>query len=98
MLCDKNLLKAEIGTNQSNIELGLHKNPETYPDSKEIIEHAIRIARQGITRRRRRRLTISELYLPIGQKTALQALERLPSYLKFKEEIRQAFRKLNYLS
>jgi len=97
MLCDKGLLKAEIGTNKSDIELGLHKDPEIYPDPKQIIEDAIRIARQGITKRRRRNLTTSELYLPIGQKAALSELERLPSYRKFKEEIRKAFRKLNYL-
>ena len=98
MLCDKNLLKAEIGTDQNNAELGLHKNPETYANPKQVIENAIRVASQGFTRRRRHRLSISELYLPIGQKTALQKLERLPSYRKFKEGIRQAFRRLNYLA
>lgn len=97
MLCDKSLLKAEIGTNKSDEDLVLHKDPETYADPKKIIEDAIRIARQDLTKRRRRNLTISELYLPIGQKVALMELEKLPSYRKFKEEIRQAFRKLNYL-
>lgn len=98
MLGDKEVLKAELGTNKSNKELGLNKKPETYPDPKQTIVDAIRIARAGITKRRRRDLSISELYLSIGQKTALQELEKLSSYRKFKEEIRRAFRKLNYLN
>lgn len=98
MLGDKNLLKAEIGTNQSDAELGLHKNPEAYSHPKQIIEDAIRIARKGVAKRRRRDLTISELYSPIGQKIALAELEKLPSYRKFKEEVKRAFRKLNYFN
>lgn len=48
-------------------------------------------------KRRRKGLKIGELYSPIGQQLALEALEKLESYQKFKEAIRSAFRKLNYL-
>lgn len=98
MLSDKDLLKTEIGTNKSNLELGLHRAPESYSDPKKAIDDAIRTARQATTRRRRHELTIAELYLPIGQKITLDKLEKLSSYKKFKEAVRGAFRKLNYLN
>ncbi len=97
LLSDKELLKAEIGTRKSNEDLGINKSPEIYADPKQTIETAIRIARQDLTKRRRRNLTIAELYSPIGQKISLNTLEKLPSYQKFKEAVRDAFRKLNYL-
>lgn len=97
MLSDKHLLKAEIGTGKSDAELGIHKSPEVYADPKQAIEAAIRIARQNLTRRRRHKLTIAELYLPIGQKVSLNKLENLPSYQKFKEAVRIAFQELGYL-
>jgi hypothetical protein len=97
MLSDKDLLKEEIGTNKKDVELGIHKSPEVYTDPKQSIETAIRIARKDLTKRRRRELTIADLYLPIGQKVALNKLENLPSYKKFKEAVRVAYKKLNYL-
>lgn len=98
MLSDKKLLQSELGTEKSFEGLGLNKDPEAYSDPKKTIEDAIRIARQGMTKRRRQDLTIGELYQPIGQKISLVELEKLPSYQSFKEEIRGAFRKLNYLN
>lgn len=65
MLSDKDLLKAEIGTNQSDAELDIDKAPELYANPKQVIETAIRIARQDLSRRRRHELTIAELYLPL---------------------------------
>ncbi len=97
MLSDKELLKAEIGTKRSNEDLDLDRSPEVYAAPKQAIENAIRIARQDLTRRRRRDLTIAKLYSPIGQQISLNTLEKLPSYQKFKEAVRGAFRKLNYL-
>jgi len=97
MLSDKNLIKFEIGTDKSDVELGIDKFPEVYSNPKQILEDAIRIARQDLTKRRRRELTIAELYSPIGHKLALNSLENLPSYQKFKEAVRWAFRILNYL-
>jgi len=97
MLSDKELLKAEIGTSKSDAELGIQKSPEVYPDPKQVIEMAIRIARQDLTRRYRRKLTIAELYSLMGQKIALNKLKNLSSYQKFKEAVRDAFNSLNYL-
>lgn len=94
MLADKELLKAEIGTNKSDAELDIGRLPEAYPDPKVVIEAAIRIARKGLTKRCRHDLTIAELYSPIGQKIPLELLDRLQSYQKFKEAVRDAFRKL----
>lgn len=97
MLCDKALLKAEIGTSKTDEELGIGKSPENYSNPKQVIETAIAVARRNLTRRRRRRLTISDLYAPMGQKISLDSLKNLPSYLKFRQAIGTAFRQLNFL-
>lgn len=97
MLADKDLLKKQIGSTLTDFQLGIHKAPETISDPKRTIAEAIRIARQGITQRRRSDLTISDLYLPIGQNMNLIKLELLPSYLKFKNDVVRIFKILNYL-
>jgi len=97
MLADKALLKKEIGTEKSDTDLGIHKNPESIANPKEVIEEAIRIARKNLTRKRRHNLSISDLYLPIGQSIDLKKLEKLPSYQDFKKNVEKAFRKLNLL-
>jgi hypothetical protein len=97
MLADKDLLRKEIGTDKSDNDLDINRNPETIPNPKIIIENAIRIAREDFSKRRRRDLTISELYQPIGQKIDLQKLEILPSFRKFIEAVRETYRSLNYL-
>ena len=97
MLADKELLKQEIGTDKSDNELQFNRHPELIANPKEVIENAIRIAREGYPKRRRKDLTISELYLPIGQALDLEKLEILCSYQDFKSNIKDAFRKLNLL-
>jgi hypothetical protein len=97
MLADKNLLRKEIGTNKDDHELDIYKLPEQYSDPKATIEGAIRIAQQERSRRRRKELNISDLYLPIGQSVSIEKLKQIPSYNKFQDNIRNAFRKLNYL-
>lgn len=97
LLVDRELLKREIGTTLTDVELGIHRDPESIADPKQIISDAIRIARGNIVRRRRSDLTISDLYLPMGQKVSMDKLEALASYLKFQEAVRNAFRQLNYL-
>jgi hypothetical protein len=97
MLADKSLLKDEIGTGMSDTDLGISKNPEVIADPKAVISNAIRIARTSLPRRRRKDLCIAELYQPIGQKVALERLENLPSFRKFEEAVRGAYRLLNYL-
>ena len=97
MLADTQLLKDEIGTTMTDVQLGIDRNPETVADPKQKIIAAIQIARANLTKKRRRNLDISELYQPIGQKISLDRLSEIPSYSKFKDEVRNAYRTLNYL-
>jgi len=97
MLADIELLKKEIGTSLSDVDLGLNRFPEYYANPKEAIENAIRITSSEKPKRRRCDLTISDLYLPIGQKMDLSKLKVLPSYRKFEESIRNSLRELNLL-
>lgn len=97
MLADKDLLKNEIGTTKTDNELRINRSPESITDPKTVIEEAIRIARQEKTRRRRKELRISDLYLPVGQKVSIDKLKELPSYRRFQEDIRQAYRELHLM-
>lgn len=97
MLADKNLLKEEIGTDKSDEDLGLTRHPESIADPKRIIENALNVAQIDLPRRRNR-LTISELYQPIGQKISINRLETLDSFKSFKLSVEEALRKLNYLN
>ena len=97
MLADKELLKKEIGTNKTDNELGINKNPESFSNPKDAIEKAIRIARKDFTKRQRKQLTISELYQFIGQSIDLNKLNQLESYSDFRKNVRNAFIQLNLL-
>jgi hypothetical protein len=97
MLADKQLLKEEIGTDMTDSQLGINRAPESIANPKDVINEAIRLAREPLAKRRRKNLTIAELYQPIGQKIPLEILERLLSYMKFKEAVRSAYQHLNYL-
>jgi hypothetical protein len=98
MLADKELLKSEIGTNKSNSDLGIHREPETIADPKDTIKNAIRIAKENSTKRKRRKgLDISDLYQIIGQKLELSKLDGISSYQEFKNDLRNAFKQLNLL-
>lgn len=98
ILADKELLKAQINAkDKTDKELGIEKHPETYADPKATIENAIRVAQQHRTKRRRRDLTISDLYEELGQSIKIDKLKVLPSYCNFEENIRNAFIKLGYL-
>ncbi|MGV8092309.1 MAG: hypothetical protein AB2L24_10645 [Mangrovibacterium sp.] len=98
MLASKDLFKEEIGTNKSDHELGIDRFPESYADPKAAINNAIRTAFADMRRRQRsRQLAIRDLYQPMGQKTDIEDLERLPSFRKFKLAVIEAFRKLQYI-
>ena len=97
MLADKELLKKEIGTEKTDIELTIHRSPEKIANPKEVIEEAIRVAREGMVKRRRAQLTLADIYSPIGQKIGIEKLDNLNSYQDFKENIRSAFRRLKLL-
>jgi hypothetical protein len=97
MLADKELLKKEIGTHKNDTELDIYKNPEQYSDPKDVIKNVIRIASQERTRRHRKDMTISDMYLSIGQAISIDKLKQIASYNKFQENIRNALKQLNYL-
>jgi len=96
MLADTTLLKNEIGTTKTNAECGILKKPESFTDPKKTIQNAILEGRKNQTKRRRKPLLISELYQPIGQKIDLEKLEKLESYKKFTNSVKEALRKLGY--
>lgn len=96
MLADKKLFKEEIGTTKTNAELNINKQPETIADPKAVIVEALKIAQDHLPKRRNR-ITINELYQPIGQNISINELEKLASFTKFKLSVRAAFVKLNYL-
>jgi len=97
MLADTQLLKEEIGTDKSDSELGIFRDPEEYADPKKLIKNIIAAVRQKEGKRRRHELKIADLYLPTGQKIKMEKLEKLNSYRKFKQGVREAYRKMKYL-
>lgn len=96
MLADKELLKSQIGTYKSDTDLGINRDPETIADPKHVIEEAIRIATEHLPKRRQR-LSISDLYAIIGDTVSLTELEKLDSYRKFQDAVRDTYRALNYM-
>ena len=96
LLADKILFKEEIGTNKSDNELGIEKDPESYSNPKSVLNNAISIELQETTKRRRK-FNLGELYLPIGQKISTESLRQLGSYKKFEDSVREVFKSLNYL-
>ena len=78
MIADKKLLKEEIGVEKTDTELGIHLNPESITNPKELIEEIIRISKEDLSKRRRNKgLVISDLYQIIGQKLEFSELEKL---------------------
>jgi hypothetical protein len=97
MLADKELLKAEIGIEKADTELGIHLNPETITNPKNVIENIIRMSKEDLPKRRRNKgLNIADLYQIIGQKIELTELDKLSSYLKFKNSLKDKLRELNF--
>jgi Domain of unknown function (DUF4276) len=97
MLADKTVLKNELQTKKTDTQLGIHRHPESINNPKKAIENAIRIAQQDFSKKNNPKLTISTLYFVIGERLNIEKLETLPSYLLFKEEMKNAFRALNLL-
>jgi hypothetical protein len=99
MLADRELFKKIIFSSKTLQELNLpirYNQIELLDDPKMTIENAIRIAFSEFPRRRKK-INISELYVPISQRIDLTILSNLPSYRKFKESAIQALRFLNYM-
>ena len=98
MLANKELLKEKIGAkNKQNIDLGIHRSPESYADPKDVINQAIRIAQSGKVKHRRNNLTIEELYTEMGQSISLFDLRSIPSFCVFEKQVRNAFVELGYI-
>ena len=97
MIVDRELLKSEIGIDKTDGELGISLNPEKLKNPKNIIEEIIRLSKEDLTKRKRNfGLNISDLYQIIGQKVELSELEKLPSYLKFKNSLIMKLKELNF--
>ncbi|MGC9350482.1 MAG: DUF4276 family protein [Sulfurovum sp.] len=88
MLSDIELLKQEIGAERiDNATLGLTRSAESYADPKATLVEAIRIS-QASKSRRHRNFNISDLYIPLGQKTPLTKLKQLSSYQQFYTDLK----------
>lgn len=101
MLVDKDLLKEEINTTLSNHDLGLNyslSRIEKITDPKKLLEDAINVHHQSLPKKRRRRaVTISELYEPISQQLDLSKLEVLDAFKLFKDNLIKALRNIGVL-
>jgi hypothetical protein len=99
MLADIELLIDEIGSEKSNQALMLPtkiKQIEGIKNPKETIENAINIAFADQPARRRRGLTLSDLYSPLSQKISLEKLVTISSFQKFYKAAENALKELNY--
>ena len=94
ILADLNLFKTQIGSDKSDLELGLHRDPESVSDPKMLIDEAIRIARVELPKRRRAELKRNDLYQPIGSAISLVKLDALSSYRSFCNDVRIAYKSL----
>lgn len=96
MLADTSLLKEEMGTTLANSKLGFYRAPESIADPKALIEEAIRIVQNDMPKKRRT-LSISDLYGIVGDEISLEALSRLSSYASFTDAVRDSLRRIHYL-
>ncbi len=97
MIADKQLLKSEIGIDKTDAELGIHLNPEKLNNPKALIEEIIRLSKEDETKKKRRKgLDISDLYQIIGKQVELSELEKLTSYVKFRNSLIDKLKKLNF--
>lgn len=98
MLADKELLKQLINAAKlSDTDLGIDKKPETYSDPKSTIEHAIRIAMAGQTKRRRNDIRISDLYETLGNRLTLDSLRAIPSFVSFEANVIKSFKQMGLM-
>jgi Domain of unknown function (DUF4276) len=99
MLADIEIFKDEIGTDKTIGELGLPNRInqiEKISDPKGVINNAIKIAFEEYPNRRNVP-RVKEIYLPLSQKIRLEHLKSLPSFQKFRDAVKAALIKLNYL-
>lgn len=83
MLADFDLFKKEISTTKTKAQLSLSGNPEQFTDPKLKIIEALRITNSELPKKRRKDLTISDLYQIISQKIEINKLMTLNSFKEF---------------
>lgn len=97
MLADKELFKEEIGSDDTDAELGLDKRLEAIADPKMLIENDLRMLAQKRSRKYDS-VAISELYDILGSKVSVEKLSSLPLFIKFLDSVRDALTVLGYLN
>ncbi len=92
MLADTDLIRRKIGTVLSVAELRLPNNPERVSRPKELLQRIIEQVQASRSKRRRREMTISDLYQPIGSELDVKLLKRLTSFSQFYSNLEQYFK------
>lgn len=98
LLANKELLKKLIGTNKSDVQLGINGHPESMRRPKEKLIGAIRIGRQDLPSKIRDSMNISDLYSILGEAIDIDDLLRYDSYKDFLGNIKAMLKNLNLLS
>lgn len=99
MLADISLLLHRIGAASVSLkDLNLDRPPESYADPKEAIRYALTVAQASRTKRRRRALTLDDLYAEMGQLLELRMLRTIPSFVRFEAAVHHAMRQLGLMS
>lgn len=99
MLADTETLRIVIGTTASAEDLGVTSHAhevEANADPKHMLREVVR--RAYINRSRRRRgVSISDLYEPLARQISLNRLRLLPSYQRFQQDLTDALIRLNMI-
>jgi hypothetical protein len=99
MLADSTTLAKLLNTGKSPTDLRIKmkmKQIEKLSDPKEIINQAIDIAFDNNSKKRKR-IEIEDLYIPMSQQIDLKILDQINSYRQFRLNAKNALIKLNYL-
>lgn len=97
MLADFDLFKKEIITNKTKSQLNLSGNSEQFSNPKLRIVEALRVTNNELPKKRRKDLSISDLYQIIGQKIEIRKLLTLESYKEFYINSFAVLKKLNLI-
>ena len=95
MLADLPVLCNQLQTDLSPDDLGLVGDPEGYADPKEKFRAAVRAANDGKGAHLQNR--VEDLYATLGEKIELLSLGRLPSYQRFRRDLRKALVEVGYV-
>lgn len=95
MMANKAELLRQMGTDKTEKELGLEKRPEQYADPKQAIIDAIGEVKKDEAKRRRNKLSINNLYAPLGNNLELVDLMTIPSFAKFMDDLHMALSELH---